>query len=466
MMVFNSLEFALFLPVVLLLYAFVYQKEQARDVFLLAASYFFYMSWEWQYAGLILLSTVVDYFLGLAFEHKRFAHRKKLLVTISLLVNLGVLALFKYFNFFAFNLNTLMAWYSGATPISFHELLLPVGISFYTFQTLSYTIDLYRGAIPAERNFIKFAVFVSFFPQLVAGPIVRAKDFLPQLYKKIRFERENFEFGLQLVFIGLLKKIVIADLLAYLIVDSVFENPGQYSSVELMVALYAYAFQIYCDFSGYSDIAIGVACMLGFTLPINFNRPYLSQTPSEFWTRWHISLSSWLRDYLYISLGGNRLGKLFTIRNLFLTMVLGGLWHGAAWTFILWGAYHGLILSLTRGVQPEQRFNGKMVLKILIMFHATLLGWLIFRIDSLENLGVYLGGIADLSSGFDFSPIVLMILALASLMHIVPQDFSRSVLNWVDLRLPVLIKSGIYAGAIFIFYGLSLEETTFIYFQF
>ncbi|WP_197466079.1 MBOAT family protein, partial [Oleiphilus sp. HI0080] len=279
------------------------------------------------------------------------ARQRKGLLLISLTVNLGILAYFKYNNFFIDVSKQGLALLGIDMPELYHQLLLPVGISFYTFQTLSYSIDLYRRNISHENSFVKFAVFVSFFPQLVAGPIVRAKDFLPQLHAKLSLSKENVNLGLWLIFLGLFKKIVVADLLAYLVVDAVFANPENYSSWDLLVGLYAYAFQIYCDFSGYSDIAIGIALILGFHLPINFNRPYLAQTPSDFWKRWHISLSSWLRDYLYISLGGNRGGRFFTARNLLLTMLLGGLWHGAAWNFVLWGAFHGMILVMSRNVR-------------------------------------------------------------------------------------------------------------------
>ena len=464
-MIFNSLQFAIFLPTLLVLYSMLYRREAARDVLLLCASYLFYMAWEWEYAGLILLSTLVDYTIGIMMGGATKPRVRQALVTLSLIVNLGLLAFFKYHNFAIFNFNNLLEWYSGQAQFQVHELLLPVGISFYTFQTLSYTLDLYRRKIQPERNFIKFAVFVSFFPQLVAGPIVRAKDFLPQINRAIVFNRYTIETGLQLVFIGLFKKIVIADALAFLIVDKVFENPGAYSSLELLLALYAYAFQIYCDFSGYSDIAIGVACMLGFTLPKNFDRPYLAQTPSEFWKRWHISLSSWLRDYLYISLGGNRGSRFFTMRNLFITMLLGGLWHGAAWTFVLWGAYHGFILSVTRGLESESHFNFKMVLKIVLMFHATLLGWLIFRSETIAELAIFVKGLLTFDSAYTFGPAVLLLLTIASLMHFLPTRLLNESLNF-DRRLPGLVRAGLYAGALMFMYGASLEQNSFIYFQF
>ena len=298
-MVFNSFEFFVFLIFLLPIFYAVCSHSVRRDLLLLIASYIFYMMWYWQYASLILLSTVVDFFIGRAMVASNITQaRKKILLLSSLGVNLGLLAYFKYYNFFAESSKAGLALIGVEIPNVYHDLLLPVGISFYTFQTLSYTIDIYRGNIQREKYFLKFAVFVSFFPQLVAGPIVRARDFLPQLHAKTRLSQENIQRGLWLIFLGLFKKIVVADLLAYLIVDEIFENPASFSSVDLLISLYAYAFQIYCDFSGYTDIAIGIALLMGFQLPINFNRPYISQTPSEFWRRWHISLSSWLRDYL------------------------------------------------------------------------------------------------------------------------------------------------------------------------
>ena len=368
-MVFNSLEFAIFISCFLPVFYFLRTKYSYRDLVLLIGSYLFYMASYWQYASLILISTCVDFFVGKKIDASSSKKARKAYLVISLVVNLGVLGVFKYYNFFYESSAVALSYFGFTIPPLYHQLLLPVGISFYTFQTMSYTIDLYRGNIDRERSFIKFAVFVSFFPQLVAGPIVRAKDFLPQLHKKIKLDSQQIQRGVWLIFLGLFKKIIIADLLGYLVVDDVFENPSAYSSVDLLVSLYAYTFQIYCDFSGYSDIAIGIALMLGFKLPANFNRPYLAQSPSDFWKRWHISLSSWLRDYLYISLGGNRGKKWFVMRNLVLTMLLGGLWHGAAWNFVLWGLFHGLILVTTRWVVVETVFNSRMLLKIIFNFH-------------------------------------------------------------------------------------------------
>ena len=465
-MAFNSLQFALFLPIFLLIFYAVASKQKIRDILLLIGSYIFYMSWYWQYAGLIALSTIIDYFIGRKLDATNDQKNRRLLLIVSIVVNLGILAVFKYYNFFYESSQATLAYLGINIPDFYHQLLLPVGISFYTFQTLSYSIDVYKRKVKYEKSFIKFAVFVSFFPQLVAGPIVRAKDFLPQINKPTLISSEDFEMGLKFIFIGLFKKIVIADLLAYLAVDAVFENPSTYSSVDLMLALYGYTFQIYCDFSGYSDIAIGIALLLGFKLPINFNRPYLAQSPSDFWRRWHISLSGWLRDYLYIPLGGNRKGEWITKRNLMITMLLGGLWHGAAINFLLWGIFHGIILVLSRNVIVEKTDNTKKYLKIFINFHLIIFSWLLFRISDMDKFVDYISGIFLMTGGSQISAVYYMILAFAFLMHLVSK-------NWLMMHLkerfdPIIlpIRSIVYLSLLMFFVGASIGIPNFIYFQF
>jgi len=305
---FNSIEFGLFFVIIIAIYPVVKTNIKIRNIFLLAASYIFYACWDWRYSGLIFSSTIVDYHLCLLMARAGNKHRLFLLC-LSLVFNLGVLALFKYFNFFMSSGNEILGIMGLNMSFPYVNLLLPIGISFYTFQTLSYTIDVYRRRMTVEKNFITFATYVAFFPQLVAGPIVRAIDLIPQLNSPTCYDEIEISSGLPLIFGGLFKKIIIADLLATLGVDFIFSNPEAFSTFSLWLGLYGYAIQIYCDFSGYSDIAIGLARVMGFKLCNNFNRPYLSRKPQEFWQRWHISLSSWLRDYLYISLGGNRCGK-------------------------------------------------------------------------------------------------------------------------------------------------------------
>ena len=467
-MTFNSSEFALFLPIVLLLYAAIFHNERLRDGLLLIVSYIFYMAWYWQYAGLIAFSTCVDYFIGRRMATEERKNIRKLLLISSLIVNLGLLAIFKYFNFFADVAKGALGTVGIDIPFLHHDLLLPVGISFYTFQTLSYSIDIYRGKIKHEPNFIKFSVFVSFFPQLVAGPIVRAADFLPQLNRTPNVTQAQFNFGLTLVFIGLFKKIVIADLLARLAVDTIFSNPGAYSSWDLLMALYAYTFQIYCDFSGYSDVAIGVAAMFGFILPQNFNRPYLALNIREFWTRWHISLSTWLRDYLYISLGGNRGTKLRVAFNLMITMLLGGLWHGAAMNFILWGGFHGILLILARKnvKSPSHLSFSNKISRQILTFHLVVFSWLLFRVSDMQNFLDYTAGISQLSFSTELSTLFYIVLLTGILMHLIPKDFLKQNILDKFIIQPSFAQASIYAAAILFYLGLTLGAPNFIYFQF
>ncbi|MDB3935099.1 MBOAT family protein [Granulosicoccus sp.] len=425
------------------------------------------MSWYWQYAGLIALSTIVDYRIGLALAREKEQNRRKLLLIASLGLNLGLLALFKYFNFFSASISDVLTTIGVPVDTLRLDLLLPVGISFYTFQTLSYTIDVYRRKIPTEHSLLKFATYVAFFPQLVAGPIVRASEFLPQLNAPDIDRRADVSGGLRLVFIGLFKKIVIADLLAFLIVDEVFANPAAFSSLDLMVGLYAYAFQIYCDFSGYSDIAIGIALMIGFRLPRNFNKPYLASSPSDFWRRWHITLSEWLRDYLYISLGGNRGGQLRTTFNLLATMLLGGLWHGAAWNFVLWGGYHGLLLALTRNVRLAAGSGYlRRILYISLTFHAVLFGWLLFRVPDMQTLTTFGSGIVQGTFSSQIAMLGYMVLGLAVLSHFLPSDFVKQVENRLPRAVRLVAVPLTQVGLLLLFIGASVGGPVFIYFQF
>jgi D-alanyl-lipoteichoic acid acyltransferase DltB (MBOAT superfamily) len=307
---------------------------------------------------------------------------------------------------------------------------------------------------------------VSFFPQLVAGPIVRAKDFLPQINRPTSLCVKDWETGIQMIFLGLFKKIIIADLLAYLAVDAIFENPSMYSSIDLMVSLYAYSFQIYCDFSGYSDIAIGLALLLGFKLPINFNRPYLAQSPSDFWRRWHISLSGWLRDYLYISLGGSRGSKMFTCRNLMITMILGGLWHGAEFNFVLCGTFHGLILIFTRNIVCEEKVSAKMFLKIFVNFHLIMFSWLLFRTTDIDNFMQYIDGLSSFSGDTILSPLLYAILTIAIVSHCTPRKYIDNSIDRYFNGLILPVKSVVYTGMLFLFIGASISTPAFIYFQF
>lgn len=384
-MQFNSLIFWIFFAVVLLLARLLPHRGQNR--MLLVASYGFYAWWDWRFLSLIVISTCVDYFAGLRISTSQYRHRKKALCILSVCVNLGILGIFKYYGFFADQLAHVLG-VMGLTvgPVS-RNIVLPLGISFYTFQTMSYTIDVYGGRAKPERNFFDFALYVSFFPQLVAGPIERASRLLPQITSPRTCTSSAFSEGLLLIITGLFKKIVIADNMAPL-VNAIFARDTPVSGIECWVAVYAFALQIYGDFSGYSAIARGTARWLGFDLMTNFRMPYLASSPSEFWRRWHISLSTWLRDYLYIPMGGNRHGTAATYRNIAITMLLGGLWHGANWTFVAWGAYHGALLIAFR---PFEKMHADKVshtlplrvLKTVVFFHLVCLGWLLFRSDTI-----------------------------------------------------------------------------------
>ncbi|EMI56916.1 MBOAT family O-acyltransferase [Rhodopirellula sallentina] len=470
-MIFNSLGYAIFLAVVVIAF-WSSRKQLATSRFvLLAASYVFYMSWDWRYAGLLLGSTVVDFFVGKWLDAADAKWKRKTWLTASLVCNLSVLGTFKYFNFFAETSESALAWVGAKWDLGRSQFLLPVGISFYTFQTMSYSIDIYRRRIAHEKSFLNFAVYVSFFPQLVAGPIVRAVEFLPQLHQPRTITPAIFHGGVLLICIGLIKKVVFADLLAVLLVDDVFANPRQFSLIDRWLALYGYAFQIYYDFSGYSDIAIGSAALLGFTLPLNFNRPYLATDIRDFWSRWHISLSTWLRDYLYFSLGGNRRGKLRTYVNLMLTMLLGGLWHGAAMNFVLWGGYHGGLLVIAHAFANRGNSDTKSptspvhwIKRWIICFHLVLLGWLLFRIESLSDLRLFFEGNTQLQ--MQASRIYLAVLAIASCIHFSSKIRLQSLQDWAASRCPSPVLGCLYAATILLLIAATMGTPQFIYFQF
>lgn len=386
-MLFNSIQFMFFFPVVV--FVFMLSKQKFRWIVLLSASYMFYMAWNPLYITLIFASTVIDYYSAVKIEQSKLG--KKRFLFLSIATNLGILFIFKYYNFFIDSFFRLIPFLESPTM----KLLLPVGISFYTFQTMSYTIDVYRGDIKAEKHFGYFALFVSFFPQLVAGPIERSTRLLPQLKSDFKFDYRKISDGLKLMGWGLFKKVVIADRLATF-VDPVFNDPEGWTGISYVIATLFFAIQIYCDFSGYSDIAIGAAKFFGVDLMENFRRPYHSKSVTEFWQRWHISLSTWFRDYVYIPLGGNRRSELRTVTNLFLTFLISGLWHGANWTFILWGCLNGFYLIVerlwakrVRGVHKsasDKRFVWiKSVFQMTTTFILISFSWIFFRANSLSD---------------------------------------------------------------------------------
>ena len=388
-MLFNSIAFFVFLAIVYAIYRALPHRAQNR--WLLAASYFFYGAWDWRFLGLILLSTVIDYVIGLALQATGDARRRRLLVTTSVVANLSLLGVFKYAGFFTESLADLLSLFGVELAPFTRTVVLPVGISFYTFQTLSYTIDIYRGRLQPTRDFLDFALFVAFFPQLVAGPIERAVNLLPQIQGARTVTWEKVNSGSWLILWGLFKKAVIADHCLPL-THAVFAPSATPTGVEVLFASYAFGLYAYCDFSGYSDIARGTARLLGFDLMLNFNLPYYTESLRDFWRRWHISLSSWLRDYLYIPLGGNRRRRYL---NLWLTMVLCGLWHGAGWNYVLFGVYHGTIIVLlaaTTGLRERLfRFDSPaarrlwQVFCVVVTFHVVTLAWPIFEGGTLQR---------------------------------------------------------------------------------
>jgi alginate O-acetyltransferase complex protein AlgI len=408
-MVFTSFAFLEFF-VVILAGLYLLPSRPARQLLILLGSIFFYAYWNPYYVIVLAVPSVIDYFCAIQIEDSKFQRIRKFWLVFSLVTNFGLLAYFKYTNFFIANFSNLL-------DVQPHHLdiVLPIGISFFTFKTMSYTIDVYRREIPACRSLWKYAMFVTYFPELVAGPIVRASIFLPQMERSLKPSCARAIVGLQIVLLGVTKKIVIADRLA-LFVDPVFANPGGFSQVTVINAVIAYSIQIYCDFSGYSDIAIGVSKIIGFDLPENFNMPYLATSITDFWRRWHITLSSWLRDYLYIPLGGNRKGRWRTYINLMLTMLLGGLWHGASWTFVFWGLLHGIALA-THKMWTEKTggryrpFNG--VIGWAATYTFVCVAWVFFRAESFSIALIVLRKMAGLSPGgvqWIYSPLYPIVL--------------------------------------------------------
>ncbi len=479
-MTFNSWEFLLLYPVVLLLWFTLPQK--ARMPMLLISSYFIYMYYQPTLIVLILFTTAVSYVSSIFMEKSEKPWQRKLLLTLTLVASLGVLFFFKYFDFLLGSISTVFGKKSPAL-----DLILPVGISFYTFQTLSYVIDVYRKNIPAERNFLYYALFVSYFPQLVAGPIERPENLLPQLKERKIFNKNDAIIGAKLTLLGFFKKICVADFLAGY-VNSVYNNPGSVGAIGVLIATVFFAIQIYCDFSGYTDIAIGVSRIMGIRLMKNFDKPYSSKTIKEFWSRWHISLSSWFRDYLYIPLGGSRCKKWRHVLNLFIVFLASGLWHGAAWTFVLWGAFHGIFRILSeltlkkrdafltkRGISPSSR--GVVLVRTFNTFVIVLFSWMIFRANSISDLGVIVSSLFNFDMGLSETlgvmqlstvEILLAVLSLATLFI-----FDRIVVygeeNPPDTK---AVKNGSFIFAVWCIAAIWLlllsrdMLSTFIYFQF
>ena len=479
-MSFNSLSFLIFFSLVCLLAALTNSTpvrrlagprlRQLRQTLLLLASYVFYGWWNWKCCFLMLALTLVAYFCALHMA----GPRRKLLLTLGVVFPLLILGIFKYFNFFVDSFCQAF----GILRTGSLSILLPVGISFYTFQSLSYTIDVSRGRVAPERSFLRVALYISFFPQLVAGPIVKAGEFLPQLHEDRTISLRGLESGVQIFVFGLFKKIVLADNIS-VFVDAVHRTPGAFSALTLLLSAYAYAIQVYCDFSGYSDMAVGCARVLGYELPRNFNLPYLSKNVTEFWKRWHISLSAWMREYLYYSLGGNRRGTAHTYLNLFLTMMICGLWHGAAWTFVAWGTVHGAALCLHKAFSAWRKKRGHGggplwdAVCVFLTFQYASLSAVIFRAESLPSAWAILRGIFTGQQGVTFisfwAVVGLLLTAAAELAAVLR---SRRLGTPLDGYYP-LVKLDTLGGLVlfFSFVGLTLAlaytgASPFIYFQF
>lgn len=471
-MLFNSLEFILFFVLVYGLYLVL--SHRVQNLMLLVASYIFYGWWDWRFLSLIALSTLVDYVCGLKIEGAKSQRTRRWWLMASMVSNLGMLGFFKYFNFFVQNLDRVLGPLGLSMDLTIASIVLPVGISFYTFQTMSYTIDIYRGELKPTRDFLNFALFVSFFPQLVAGPIERAKALLPQIETPRVVKYSQVRQGLRFILYGYIMKLVVAENMA-IYTGPYFNDPGSYQGVNVLLIMYAAAYQIYGDFAGYSLIARGLSKMMGIELMRNFHQPYFATSPSDFWRRWHISLSTWLRDYLYIPLGGNRGGQVAMYRNLMLTMLLGGLWHGAALNFVFWGLFHGTILIVYRLLaKPMESFWKALKLPtwvihygaIIFFFHLTCLGWLLFFAKRMQHVKVALRNLLDVSAPVDHSLLLTVFLfggltILIDLMREAISTEERSVFQSRGMRL-VTYCLGV---AILILCGV-FRSSEFIYFQF
>ncbi|MEX1279834.1 MAG: MBOAT family protein [Acidimicrobiia bacterium] len=468
-MLFPTVQFALFFVVVLTANWLLMRNRPWWKITMLAASYVFYGAWDWRFVGLIVVSTLANQAAAMAMGSTLDDRRRKRIIVAAVAGNLGLLGWFKYYGFFASSLVNLFAGFGVELPLPLLQITLPVGISFFTFQALSYVLDVYwRTQEPAAP--IDFAVFLAFFPQLVAGPIVRSSEFLPQLATPRDPRRIPAAEAFLLVGGGLFKKVVVATTLGTEIVDPVFAQPEAYSALEVLMATYAYAIQIYADFSGYTDIAIGVALLLGFRFPQNFDNPYSAATLRDFWRRWHMTLSRWLRDYLYIPLGGSRRGEAATYRNLMITMLLGGLWHGAAWTFVFWGALHGGWLAFERWLEQRRAAAGapdpNPWLGRFVTFHVVCLGWVFFRADSFETALAILGRLADWGPAPAVTPLVLALVVGSIAVQYIPHG-ARLRLREGFARLSPVGMTAALGLFLLVLDALGPEGVApFIYFQF
>jgi len=472
-MLFNSLEYALFLFVVFVLFWTMARDKTLRTVLLLVASWLFYMSWNATFIALIVGSTVLDYAVGGAMARATSQRKRRGLLLVSLAGNLGALGVFKYADFFIEAASdALRAAGIDVAPARL-DLILPVGISFYTFQTLSYTIDVYRGRIEPAKSFLEFATFVAFFPQLVAGPIVRAKEFMPQFAHEPRLGIERAGDATFLILRGLVKKVLIADFLAANLIDRVWDDPGAWSTLEVWTAVFAYTWQLYGDFSGYTDIARGSAKLFGFELPINFRRPFNSTGPIDFWDKWHITLSTWIRDYVYFPLGGSKQGRARSYVNLFIAFFLTGIWHGAGWTFVIFGLWHATTISINRlwrdlrGKHDSDATGWKR--RALVLFNLSLfvVHWPMFRSPSLDNmLAMYDRMFAFEGNAFRVAWYVVAVIAAITLVHFTPPSLVQTARERM-VRAPAYAQAAVaIAVTAALLWAGRQQAAPFIYFQF
>ena len=470
-MLFNSLSFVYFLPIVILLYYILPHKF--RWILLLLASYIFYMAWRVEYIFLIVFSTLIDYYCSLKMESKETKKEKKKFLMLSMFSNLGLLFFFKYFNFFSDSLNSISFNFGLTTELPMLNYLLPVGISFYTFQTLSYSLDVYHGRQKAEKHLGYFALYVAYFPQLVAGPIERFSRLSPQLKEKHPFTYDNFVNGLRLILYGLFIKMVIADNLS-VYVDQIYESPGDFNRLSVAFGLIIYSFQIYCDFHGYTTIAIGCALMMGVKIMDNFKTPYLSKNIGEFWQRWHISLSTWFRDYVYLPLGGNKVKYSLWLRNIFIVFVVSGLWHGANWTFVIWGSLYGLLYLIEKQINSYLKLNkdykafsvGHILLSLKTFTLVTLI-WVFFRSQNLSQIKELFSALiynSDNLNSLEINPIVYMFFGLFIMSDFIL--YNNRFDRWCA-QLSFISRWTVYAVLIFATITFAgIKDFTFIYFQF
>ena len=469
-MLFPTMIFLLFF---LIVYAAAWSLERQnanRKFFLVLASWVFYGWWDWRFVGLLIVSALFNWFIARTISRTESRAARKWLIAFDVLLNLSVLAFFKYYDFFTAQLIEGMRFLHWERDVPLLQMILPVGISFFTFQAISYVVDVHRGKVPPAKSLLDVMLMMSFFPHLVAGPIVRASDLLPQFAQTPKLNRGMATHALLLIAWGLFKKTVIASELATGLVDKVFFDPGSHGAIDLLAGVYGYAVQIYCDFSAYSDMAIGLAALLGYRFPRNFDQPYRATSLQEFWRRWHISLSSWLRDYLFIPIGGSRGGLFSTCRNIMITMLLGGLWHGASWTFVAWGGLHGGVLSFERvwkAVKPAHWPKWPAIVGLIITFHVVCLSWILFRSESFDLALTYLQGFANWSTpAMELTPFLGILIVLGLGMHFLPPRAIES-LTAMFRNLPSPVFAAGLAVVLLVVDAMRPEGIApFIYYQF